>query len=178
MAFDRTTGMLAARAHLLADPRFSKFLGTDVGTDLSHGAAYPDQLWQDGWVFPGLTSDGRPLRDPSGTGTSAVTLDLYGAPWSASNLHNTLTFPVLRIIVWSDPTRPTDANDLIAVQDAEARCMRVRGAIEDVFHDVGHQIRWPVPIASCLLGSELPIRDISPYDGMVAGEVRFHLEAV
>jgi hypothetical protein len=178
-ATTRTEVTLAARALLLADTNFSNLIGTDVGSDPSHGAAYADQTYADGWVFIGVNQDGRPVRDPTGTGTSAVTLDMYGAPWGPPNQHNTAEFPVLRVIVWSDPTRPTDENGLMAVRDAEDRCNRVRAAIRAVLHDpLNDHHDWGngVLVGSCLLGSELPLRDVPPYDGLVSGELRFNLE--
>lgn len=176
----RTELTVAAREYLIADPRFAALLGTDVGTDVTHGKAYAEQTYADGWVLVGLGQDGRPVRDPSGTGTSAVSLDMYGAPWGPPNPHNTAEFPVLRVIVWSDPTRmdPTTGGGLFTVHDAEDRCMRVRKVIRDVFHDPLNVVHsWNgVPIISCLLGSELALRDVPPYDGLVAGELRFNLE--
>lgn len=174
----RTAIALAAKGRLLADTRFSTLIGNLVGSDLTHGAAYPDQLYTSGWVFVGLTRDSRPFRDPSSTGTSSVTVDTYGAPWASPNQHNTAEFPSLRVIVWSDPTRPTAQNGLVAIHDAEDKCEKVKAVIKAILHDplnVNHQ--WGnLYVFSCLLGSEQPIRDVAPYDGLVAGELRFNLE--
>lgn len=174
----RTAVAVQAKVRLLADPAFARLIGIDVGTDPTHGAAYP-QTYPDGWVFIGVNQDGRPVRDPTGTGTSAVTLDTYSAPWASPNQHNTAEFPTLRVIVWSDPTRPPDDPGMIAVRDAEDRCHRVRRAIRDLFHDPGnvhHDWGGGVYVVSCLLGSEIALRDVAPYDGVVAGELRFNLE--
>jgi hypothetical protein len=174
MTFDRSLATIAAVEMLLADAGFQALIGTDVGAD------EPGGLYESGWVFPGVSSTGRPLRDPTGQGTSAVTLDMWGDTWSPPNAHNTLEFPTLRAIVWSDPTRPTDDNGLIAVRDAEARCGRVKSEISRVLNDtLGVNHDWPngVRVGSCILGTETPLRDVPPYDGLVAGELRFHVEA-
>jgi hypothetical protein len=172
---------LAAISRLIANPGFAALLGTDVGTDVTHGKAYPDQIYADGWVFVGQGQDGRPVRDPTGTGTSAVTMDMYGAPWGPPNNYNTAQFPVLRVITWSDPTRadPSTGGSLVAVHDAEDRCNRVRKAIIDTFHDPLNIVHaWgSTQVISCVLGSKLALRDVYPYDGLVAGELRFFLEA-
>jgi hypothetical protein len=175
----RTALAAQAKVRLLADTGFNALIGKDVGSDLTHGDAYPQQTYPDGWVFIGVGGDGRPVRDPTGTGTSAVTLDTYGAPWGSPNQHNTAEFPVLRVIVWSDPTRPIGDPGMIAVRDAEDRCNRVRRVIRAVLNDPGNEHHdWGagVVVTSCLLGTEVALRDVAPYDGVVAGELRFNVE--
>lgn len=168
--------LVAARRKLLASPGFSALIGTDVGRDSMEPGKYSG-AFEDGWVFRGVDVANKPERDPSATGTSTVSLAMRDA-WGGPNDHNTARFRQLQFTILSDMARPTSDNGLIGARDAELRCDRVAKAIVDEFNDVGNQNHWwpnNTYVVSCLLYSDLIIRDVPDMDGLVRGEVRFAL---
>lgn len=167
----------AARRKLLAYAPFAALIGTDVGTDTGMETIYPGTPYADGWVFQGVGDDGRPQRDPTSTGTSAVCL-LVREGWTGMNMHNTARFPSLRALIFSDLTRAADDNGMIAKRDAENRCSEVARIVIDCFHDPANRDHWwpnNVYVSSCVLNGELNIRESPKGDGLVVGSLTFAL---
>lgn len=168
---DMESILKAARKKLLANAEFAALIGTDVGQDDSGS-------FTDGWVFFGVGDSAAPMRNPANTGLSTVSFNMRD-PWSSPNLHNTLSFRLLRFSVLSDMTRIAGKPGLIGTRDAEFRCDRITKAIVKTFNDVGNvDHHWPdgVFIVSSVLYHEPIIRDVINEDGLVEGDFSFALE--
>lgn len=181
---DRGQLLAAARRALIAYAPFADLIGTDVGTDTGQTSLFPDQVYADGWVFQGISVDGRPARDPQSTGTSSVTLNCRTG-WTSANDHNTARFPQLLVFIFSDLTRPTSGNGMIQARDAEQRCSRIAEVIENLFHDPANKLGflgsvadfppYGVFIHKSVQAGQLSIVDVANSDGVVKGELRFNL---
>ena len=86
------------------------------------------------WVFQGLDAEGRPFRDPEGSGKCALVLSSR-SEWSGPNRHNTFEFPRLQVLIYADSTRNEDGSP--AVRDAERKIKKIWRAIDTVFHLAG-----------------------------------------
>lgn len=121
----------------------------------------------EGWVFPGLDNDGRPLRSVEGSNKVSVTFsdrDTWG-----TNAHNTMRMPLLRVLVFADTDRQPDGNP--AGRYADLRARKTAQFIVDLFHDAGNFVKvWnpgqseELPIAACILQSGISISDIPDND--------------
>jgi len=159
----------SAYRYLMNDDPFTALIGTDVGMDSNATDAY-----NKGWVFQGLDGDGRPYRDPQGSGKAAVVLTSRDG-WASPNMHNTATFPSLQVLIYADVSRSLQGSP--TARDAEARCKRVYEKVDRVFHDPSNSTHgWDgVRIVSCVRSSELSISDIPGSDLMVRGLVRYNV---
>lgn len=166
----------AARSKALASSFISPLLGTDIGQD----SMFPDLNYNggfnDGWIFFGVGDALAPQRSPANLGTSSVSMGMRST-WTSPNLTNSLRFRQLAFNIYSDPSRTPGSNGLITVRDQEDRCNRVGAAIISEFNDLGNQNQWwgDIYIVSCLLYSDLQIRDVPGEDGLVQGDIRFAL---
>lgn len=86
------------------------------------------------WVFQGLDADGRPFRDPEGSGKCVLVLSSR-SEWSAPNKHNTFEFPKLQVLIYADSTRNEDGTP--ALRDAERKINKIHRAMDVLFHLAG-----------------------------------------
>jgi hypothetical protein len=86
------------------------------------------------WIFQGLDAEGRPFRDPEGSGKCVLVLSAR-SEWSAPNRHNTFEFPRLQVLIYADSTRNEDGSP--AIRDAEHKINKIRDVIDTVFHLAG-----------------------------------------
>lgn len=165
-------------------------VGGLIGKDGQDGAKAG--VHNEGWVFPGLDNEGRPLRPVEGSNKVSVTL-LNRDHWN-TNQHNTMSMPVLRILIHADTVRQSDGNT--AGRYAELRVRKVAEFIDGVFHgaDNGGYARtqgWDGPdghvwnpgkseelyVIACLRtpGGGLNIMDIPDNDYAVRGDLRYEI---
>lgn len=163
--------LTSARNKLINAPSITPLLGADIGQDPVGGA------FSDGWIFLGHDDWEAPERDPANTGKAAVVLSVRNH-WTSPNRHNTLRFPLLRVHILADMSRPNDVR-LSAIKDAEDRCDRIAIAVSSVFHDVLNIDHvWPndVFVISSVKYTDLAIVDVNNKDGLVSGDMSFALE--
>ena len=155
----------AAVRILRADTAFAALVGVTVGSDTT----YPY-----GWVFQGLTPEGRPFRDPEGTGKCAVVLNVRDS-WASPNAHNNAMFPMLRVSIFADATR--DAGRNITQRDADSKAWAVWEVLDRVFHDPGNSKHdWSgVRVVSSVRGGEPGVMDVPGGDGMVRLDVVYNI---
>lgn len=123
----RWTGMdltTAAVRRLLASTAFATIEDL-IGTDAPGS---------DPWVFQGLDAEGRPFRDPEGSGKCVLVLSSR-SEWSGPNRHNTFEFPRLQVLIYADSTRNDDGTP--ALRDAERKIKRIQRAVDVCFHLAG-----------------------------------------
>jgi len=181
----------AARRRLIdafvADDLVNAGLGADqwwlapgglIGKDGQDGA--PAGVYSEGWVFPGLDADGRPLRPVEGSNKVSVTI-MERDQWG-SNAHNTMVMPVLRILIFADTVR--DPNGNTAGRFADLRCRKVAGFIDKVFHDAANKNHWwnvgkseEMYVVACYRtpGGGLNVTDIPDNDYAVRGDLRYEV---
>jgi hypothetical protein len=161
----------SARVRLVGALVAANLVGPVVGAD--GVGTQPVGPYSDAWVFPAAEEDGRPLRAVESTGLTAVTLHVKDE-WGA-NVHNTMHFPVLTVLIFADCSRDPEGNP--TARDAELRCKAVAKVIDKTLHDpanVNHD--WPLGLRvhSCLRESMgLTIMDIPNGDGAVRGQLRY-----
>lgn len=151
----------AAYDRLIGDPAFQQMVSEGlIGTDAAVGATDAEKI-AGAWLFQGLDDEGRPFRDPEGTGTSVVVLSSR-TEWSSPNRHNTANFPVLQVLIYSDSTR--DANGMTLAPDATRRVKHVAKRINDRLHlaaNTQEGQRWgDAWIHSSLRSNAMDIRDV------------------
>lgn len=140
-----TTPMLdlvtSAHMRLSAYPPYQQLiLDGFIGTDASDTADAATKVSQ-GWLFQGLDNDGRPFRDPEGTGKSVVVLS-ERSQWATANRHNTATFPALQMLIYTDCTR--DADGGVLSRDADRRCKHIFKILDRCFHlPLNDDHAWP-----------------------------------
>lgn len=123
-----------------------------IGTDAADIDPQEDRLAQ-AWVFQGLDREGRPFRDPEGTGQAVVVLS-ERREWAGANSHNTASFPALQVLIYADSTRDSEGAPL--VRDAARKCKHIFNRIDRLFHNPGNtqdSQRWAVPDMD-ILGQE------------------------
>jgi hypothetical protein len=86
------------------------------------------------WLFQGLDSEGRPFRDPEGSGKGVVVL--MENTWGSQNRHNTWQFPELQVLIYMDSTRNADGSTV--APDARRKCKHVAKRINTLFHLPGN----------------------------------------
>lgn len=152
----------AAYQRLAAFPDFqSMVLNGLIGTDAASAALDSEKLAK-AWLFQGLDDEGRPFRDPEGSGTSVVVLAEHNE-WTGPNRHNTAFFPRLQILIYTDSTRA--ANGAVGAQDARRKTKHIAKRLDRCFHLVGNDVadqvwgdrKW---VHSSVRSSPLSIRDV------------------
>ena len=130
----------AAVRRLRAHPAFIYLVeGGLIGTDAAEGDALEDKVAQS-WLFQGLDNEGRPFRDPEGSGTCVIVLKEW-SEWSSTQ-HNTAQFPRLQMLVYADSTRKEDGSP--EDRDATRKCKHVMKDLLPVFHIPGNDVHeWP-----------------------------------
>lgn len=128
--------------------------------------------WYEGWVFPGVDNDGRPLRSVEGSNKVSVTItdrDTWGV-----NQNNSMRMPLLRVLIFADTARQPDGNP--AGRYADLRCRKTAEFIIKLFDDVSNSVHlWnpgqpeELSIVSCVVQSGLSIQDIPDNDYAVRG---------
>lgn len=118
------------------------------------------------WLFQGLDQDGRPFRDPEGTGKCVVVL-MERQEWAAANAHNTAHFPLLQMLIYADCTRNVDG--AVVTRDADRKAKHVFQKLDRCFHlpsNLDEDKRWAidantyVDVHSCLRGDPATISDV------------------
>lgn len=148
-----------------------------VGSDAEAGAQNSEIL-EKAWVFQGLTDDGKPYRDPEGTGACVVVLSSR-SEWS-TNDHNTALFPVLQVLIYADSSRDTDGAP--TSRDAENKCKYLYATIDRRLHILKEEPDhwWSAPpedfyVISCTRAQGLQIMDVPLSEGYtVRGEVVYN----
>lgn len=151
----------AAYDRLVSDPVFQQMVEDGlIGTDAAPTATPAERLAA-AWVFQGLDDEGRPFRNPEGSGTGVVVLTAR-SEWSAPNRHNTAAFPVLQILVYMDSTR--NADGAAVSPDATAKVKHVAKRINRRFHLVANREsgqKWgTLWVHSSLRSGLLDVRDV------------------
>lgn len=86
------------------------------------------------WLFQGLDAEGRPFRDPEGSGKGVIVL--MENTWAARNRHNTWRFPELTVLIYMDSSRNADGSSISP--DARDKCKHVAKRIDRLFHLPGN----------------------------------------
>ncbi len=165
MAITVPLNLATAAVRLIkADPYFESLVFESfIGSDYDDGASPQDRLAA-AWLFQGLNEEGRPFRDPEGSSRAAVVVS-QRSEWSAPNQHNTLGFPRLQILVYSDSTRLEDGS--APVLDALDRGEVIMRFMHRLFHRPQNDVHYwdTLPIVSSLGGSLLDVRDVPGTQG-------------
>lgn len=151
---------VAAVRYVKAHPVFAALVADGlIGSET--GASDPVEA---AWLFRGLDDDGRPFRDPEGSGAACVTI-MDRASWAGPNMHNTADFPMLQVLVYADSTRNTDGSTI--TRDATDRARHISNMLHPLFHDVGNQNHvWAgLYVVSSVGASGLSLRDIPATNG-------------
>lgn len=131
-----------------------------IGTEAAVGAPDIEKL-QGAWLFQGLDDEGRPFRDPEGSGTSVVVLS-ERREWAAPNRHNTADFPALQMLIYTDSTRAADGS--VLTRDAGMKVKHIAKVLDRCFHLVQNrpEDQWWVSkwVHSSLRSSGRDIRDV------------------
>ncbi len=151
----------AAVRRLRASDVFAELVDNGyIGTDAPDSADLTTKIAQ-AWLFQGLDNDGRPYRDPEGSGTGAVVLS-EREEWTAPNRHNTAYFPQLQMLIYMDCTR--DAAGAPEEQDADRKVKHAFRLLDRVFHLTGNTEEdqdWAgYRVHSSVRGSRFVIRDV------------------
>lgn len=118
----------------LATAAVNRLLASDVFAELvSDGFIGQDE---DGtpWVFQGLDNDGRPFRDPEGSGVACIVVN-ENKHHDQSRWH-TFQFPELQILIYVDSTRNADGSTI--TQDARRKCKHIAKRVNSLFHLPGN----------------------------------------
>lgn len=154
-----------------------------IGTD----ATGPEESIAKAWLFQGLDNEGRPFRDPEGSGQSVIVLSERGE-WASANSHNSAYFPILQMLVYTDCTR--DADGAVLKRDADRKAKHIFRILDRCFHLVGERTDQPyavvvevfddVPVerrffvASSLRGNPFTLTDVPGTEAYtVRGEARY-----
>lgn len=86
------------------------------------------------WLFQGLDAEGRPFRDPEGSGKGVIVL--MENTWAQRNRHNTWHFPELQVLIYMDSTRNADGSPV--APDARRKCKHAAKRIDKLFHLPGN----------------------------------------
>lgn len=145
-----------------------------IGTDAADTATDAEKLAA-AWLFQGLDDEGRPFRDPEGSGTSVVVLS-ENTEWTGPNRHNTAHFPALQMLIYMDSTR-AEAGAPTSL-DARRKLKHVARILDRCFHLVGNLSEdhaWPgLDVHSCVRATGLDIRDVpGTQSATVRGEYRY-----
>lgn len=166
----------AAYQRLAAFPDFQDaVLSGFVGTDAASGATGAEKL-ASAWLFQGLDDEGRPYRDPEGTGTGVVVLSERNE-WASPNRHNTASFPVLQMLIYMDSTRNEDGSPLIP--DASTKAKTLAHHLDRCFHLAGWResdLKWgSKSVHSSVRGNAADLRDVPGTQSMtVRMELRYN----
>lgn len=165
-----------------------------VGTDANDAAPLAEKVEQ-AWLFQGLDRDGRPFRDPEGSGRCVVVLS-ERREWASANPHNTASFPALQMLIYADSSRLSDGAPWI--RDADRKCKHVFKKLDPRFHNPSNQTedrRWSyvekivhpdgavealpskvIQVHSSLRGSPFTIGDVpGTNEYTVRGEVSYNM---
>lgn len=111
----------AAVQRLAASPEFAELLADEfIGKDADDTP----------WLFQGLDSEGRPFRDPEGSGQGVIVISQNDE--RSQNGHNTWHFPNLQILIYVDSTRNSDGSAITL--DARRKCQHIAKRVNKVFH--------------------------------------------
>lgn len=152
----------AAYDWLTADPVFRGMV-TDglIGTDATAPTATPQEKIDAAWVFQGLDDEGRPFRDPEGTGKAVVVLSSR-SEWTTPNQHNTAAFPALQVLIYVDSTRTVGGSEI--APDALQKAQHIAKRVNARFHLVANRSegqKWgDMYVHSCLRSNPMDIRDV------------------
>lgn len=146
-----------------------------IGTDADAAAPLAEKVSK-AWLFQGLDDEGRPFRDPEGSGTSVIVLS-ERREWAGPNPHNTAYFPALQMLVYTDSARGTEGE--ILTRDADRKCKHIFRRLDRCFHLPSNQPEdrsWPgMPVYSSLRGAGFELGDVPGTNAAtVRGEVVYH----
>lgn len=97
------------------------------------------------WLFQGLDDQGRPFRDPEGSGTAVIVLSEY-TQWAPMNETNNMYFPGLQMLIYADSTRNEDGSP--AKRDAHNKAKQIYRALNPAFHRPGQdELDWHPEVA-------------------------------
>ena len=163
----------AAHRRLRNHPRFIALVdGGYIGTDAAADALLGEQV-SASWLFQGLSEDGRPFRDPEGSGKSAVVLQEYTG-WPGSSDSHTFRFPQLQLLVYTDTPRAADGSELALT--ASRTCKYILSELDRVFHLPGNsEHKWnSMHVHSSLRDGGWAIHDVpGTQSRTVRGEQRY-----
>lgn len=166
----------SAVQRLIAFEPFQELILTGVvGTDAASTDTDEAKL-ASAWLFQGLDDEGRPFRDPEGSGLTTVVLSGRAGEWSAPNRHNTVSFPALQALVYTDSDRNEDGS--LALRNADQKCRAVAKVLDQCFHIVRNAPQdqvWPgMYVHSCVRSSRLSLRDVPTTQSLVVrGEMTY-----
>lgn len=186
--------LVAFAYHRLRDDSEFQKMVTDglIGTDAADTATADAKVAQ-AWLFQGLDSEGRPFRDPEGSGKAVVVLS-ERREWAGANPHNSPAFPALQMLIYADSDRNSDGTP--TTRNADRKCKHIFKRLDRRFHRPAHPAtdqRWTLPetvtnpdgsttvltrymhVHSCLRGAPFVIGDV-PLTGAytVRGEAVYH----
>lgn len=146
-----------------------------IGYDAASDAPDEEKV-ATGWVFQGLSKEGKPYRDPEGSG-AAVVCFISRTTWTGANSHNTAKFPQLQCLVYADSTRNEDGSE--ASPDAFRRGMSVLKVLDRLFHLPQHTLasqQWPgMAVHSSLSAGGFDTQDVpNTQDLVVRIEQRYN----
>ena len=128
------------------------------------------------WLFQGLDNEGRPFRDPEGSGTSVVVLS-ERREWAGANAHNTAYFPRLQMLIYTDSDRAVDGS--ASTRNADRKCKSIFRVLDRCFHLVGARQEdrlWAegFRVHACLRSGPFTLGDVPQTDGLtVRGEAAY-----
>ena len=87
-----------------------------------------DDAWVNGWIFD--TNLKCVLENSQ---RCAIVIN-YAGGWTAPLEGNTVSFPIVLVDIWADPTRSEDNSVLF--EDARLKCFKIHAAVKRVLHIV------------------------------------------
>lgn len=165
----------AATRRLRAFPAFQLLVSQGfIGTDAYDSDTLPTKV-SAAWLFQGLDNEGRPFRDPEGSGKAAIVLT-ERSEWAAPNRHNTAYFPELQMLIYMDSTRDEDGS--LVSPDADSKTKHVFRLLDRCFHLVGNteaEQKWStLRVHSSVRSSRFVLRDVpGTQSATVRGEATY-----
>jgi hypothetical protein len=165
----------AAVQRLRAYAPFQQLLAEGlIGTDADDTASAEVRLAK-AWLFQGLDNEGRPFRDPEGSGTSVIVLSERGE-WATANAHNSAYFPSLQMLVYTDCSR--DADGGVVMRDGDRKAKHIFRILDRCFHLPGNapvDRAWPgLMVHASVRGNPFTLTDVPGTETYtVRGEARY-----